>query len=143
MNKLPVLPSETKDDSKGTRDRRKYLRVEVHVAILFRTVEMEQGHRGEPKWSGEGRGANLSAGGISFETPVQLFLEDLLDLKIQLEDRTSPIECIGKVLRIQPVPGNAGAGVQYEVAVLFLAIHSTDRLKIEHYCQSRKDHETV
>jgi len=142
-HKLPDLPSETHDAAKSTRDRRKYLRVEVHVAILFRTVEMEQSHRGEPKWSGEGRGANLSAGGIAFETPVQLFLEDLLDLKIQLEDRSSPIECIGKVLRIQPVPGNAGAAVQYEVAVLFLAIHSTDRLKIEHYCQSHKDHETV
>jgi len=141
--KVPALPSEIKEDSKAGRDRRKYLRVEVQISILFRTVEMEQSHRGEPKWNGEGLAANLSAGGVAFVTPVQLFLEDLLDLKIQLEDRSGPIECIGKVLRIQPVPGNSGSAVQYEVAVLFLAIHSTDRLKIEHYCQSRKDHETV
>ncbi len=143
ISQLPELPSEAKEDANAVRDRRKYLRVDVHIAILFRTVEMEQGHRGEPKWSGEGQAANLSAGGVAFVTPVQLFLEDLLDLKIQLQDRSGPIECIGKVLRIQPVPGTAGAGVQYEVAVLFLAIHSTDRLKIEHYCQSHKDHETV
>lgn len=141
--KLPHLPSETKPEPAKIRDRRKYLRVDVHISILFRTVEMDHSHRGEPKWSGEGLAANLSAGGIAFVTPVQLFLEDLLDLKIKLADQSGPIECIGKVLRIQPAPGNQGAGVQYEVAVLFLAIHSTDRLKIEHYCQSQKDHETV
>lgn len=127
----------------GQKDRRKYLRVNVRLAVLFRTVEMEQGQRGEPKWTGEGRGANLSAGGVAFTTATQLFLDDLLDLKIQLEDRSAPIECIGKVLRIQPAENPEGSSVLYEVAVLFLAIHSADRLKIEHYCQTRKDHETV
>ncbi len=145
-----LLPDERTFEDSGlqsepllSKDRRKYLRINVRLSILFRTVEMEQGQRGDAQWNGEGAGVNMSAGGIAFLTSAQLFLGDLLDLKIKLDERAAPLECIGKVLRIQPASSAEGGGLQYEVAVLFLAIHSADRLKIEHFCLSRKDHETV
>ncbi len=136
----PVIPAFGADDKKF-KERRKYLRVNVRLTILFRTVETEPGAKAPQGWSGEGAADNLSAGGIAFATRAQLFPEDLLDLKIHLEEGAAPIECIGKVLRV--ALSQEANGPVYEAAVLFLAIHSSDRLKIEHYCLSQKNHETV
>ncbi len=130
--------------SQTPKDRRKYMRINVFLQVLFRTVEFDGAQRPGGAWRGDGKTMNLSAGGISLLTETPLFSEDLLDLKIQLQENTEPIECIGKVLRVTPDSRESeGSGPSYKAAVLFLAIHSSDRLKLEQFCKERKNDETV
>ncbi len=130
--------------SKSFKNRRKYMRIDVHLTVLFRTVELEGGKRPGGEWKGDGKTMNVSAGGISLLTETPLYPEDLLDLKIDLDGTGEPIDCIGKVLRVaSDTREEASSSSGYRAAVLFLAIHSSDRLKIEQFCSERKQDETV
>ncbi|MFZ5801764.1 MAG: PilZ domain-containing protein, partial [Candidatus Omnitrophota bacterium] len=75
-------------------------------------------------------------GGIAFHSTETLHIGDILEMKVLLDDGHPPIECIGKVLRVNHVYKiSAGQSKACEAGVCFLAIHSNDRQRIENYCR--------
>jgi hypothetical protein len=121
-------------------EKRKYVRVKVRLDVIFRPIELDIEQVDEEKiyesWKGRGESENLSAGGIAFQTAESLMPGDILELKMDLEDGQSPIQCIGRVLRVLPQKEKPKEGQRkiYDVGITFLAIHSGDRLRIENYC---------
>ncbi len=73
---------------------------------------------------------NISAGGFLFMSNESLPISAILELKIRLPDTGNPIECLGKVLRIE----EAGAN-KYNIAVCFLDITSADRTRLNKYIE--------
>lgn len=135
---VPVAEQGESDDS--FIERRKYTRVSVMLHLIFRMVDIKAASEhsvelNQEDWDGEGKALNLSAGGIAFKTSTHLYPGDLLDLKIKLNEREPAIECIGKVLRVRSQSDPTGAEI-FNIAVLFLAIHSADRTRIESFCST-------
>ncbi len=116
----------------------------------------------------EGQTKNLSGGGLlcispnKLLTPAQrdklgteqsgikagdvLGVGSILELKINLPDGGKPINCIAKVLRVdrsvQVVDGQSEFA--FQVGVMFLVIHSADRIRIEKFCEvEHENDETV
>lgn len=109
----------------------------------------------------EGRTENLSAGGLLFSTADQpmpqekshpdadlayttgdaLEVGGMLDLKIQLPGNEPPVPCVAKILRVMRTPKTVEnkSEMYYRVAVLFLAITSADRSRLEKFCKWQLD----
>ena len=130
------------DDRTAISERRKYPRVSVRFQVSFQVVKLEgdEVKVRESKDHSEKRGEteDMSASGIKLLTEYELSPGDLLDLKIEIPDNRGPVQCIGRVLRVtRYVEGLIPEGKYgFKAGILFLAINSADRARIEQYCQS-------
>ncbi len=119
-----VLPGDEKklgagakkeDVEKAYKERRKYVRVDVEVDVIFRAIDLDSKEPVEDPdtidWAGNGESKNISAGGIAFHTPTKLYPGDVVEMKITLEDSQPAVECIGKILRSSRV-ASTGEGLE-------------------------------
>jgi type II secretory ATPase GspE/PulE/Tfp pilus assembly ATPase PilB-like protein len=75
---------------------------------------------------------NVSAGGLLFACQELLPVGALLELKIELPDDKKPIECLGRILRVEEKEVNK----TYDIAVCFLGIASADRSRLNRYVEA-------
>lgn len=163
----PSASSEAAEPPKTEEDpfagKRKHKRVNKPVPISYRVADY-QGRKPEilkmktqlsnMQW--EAVTKDLSAGGLMFssknhcvagrraEDTEEIWLEDvfevnnILELKINLPDGGSPIECMAKVRRLarstEPEEVEKETRV-FEAGVMFLVINSPDRIRLEKFCQ--------
>ncbi|PIQ86877.1 MAG: hypothetical protein COV74_03330 [Candidatus Omnitrophica bacterium CG11_big_fil_rev_8_21_14_0_20_45_26] len=139
MTSAQKVKIETPDQ--GFHNKRKYERLMINFPITYRIVD-DQGQKTDSKEKlshpyGRGVTENISAGGISFLTRDPIKAGSILELKLEMPDQLDPIQCLGRTLRVMKVldwVGDAG-GYRYKLAVLFLAINSVDRTRIENFCE--------
>lgn len=156
---------EKKELEKSDANRRKYKRVSVHLPVTYRIIDYH-GHHPQvaavknqlSQTDLEGEAENLSAGGLMYASDNMILegspgaeageitigdaLEagSILELQIKLPDGGKPVRCIGRVLRIAPsVKVLEENKFIFHVAVLFLVIHSVDRMRIEKFCESAEE----
>lgn len=154
------FPAPEEPDSQG-HNQRKYKRVPIQLPLTYRVIEH---HSQRPQlaatkelisnkeWKGEAK--NISAGGILYSSEnssiqpgntsdgMSMTLGEIvevgsvLDLQIQIPDGESPVKCVGRVLRVSRSVKATDEGSKFiiHIAVLFLVINSTDRLRIEKFC---------
>lgn len=147
-SKKGAVDSEETDLAKIESNRRKYVRVKVHLDVIFRAIdfdaETEKLDKEIQNWQGEGESENISAGGVAFKTEEKLFPGDILEIKIDLSDGQAPLETIGRILRVMSMKGEDKGGAKVQLAaVSFLAIHSQDRQRLENFCKDRAGHEAL
>ena len=147
-------------------DLRKFKRVRCRVPVLYRVIEFRgRSPRDEAikkriiQFEFGGVIENICPGGIFFMTPdrslekstvpaqheMWKFLDDaleagnVLELKINLPDRESPVECMARILRVMhSAEGKKNdEDPSYSVAMMFLAINSVDRNSLEKFCQAQ------
>ncbi len=145
---------------------RKYKRILCHLPIFYRIVHYKGNQPKVQKLKDklavvdfEGYTENVSAGGILFkiydqklppevtgsaQVTVGETLEggEILDFLVHLPDQENPVECVVKVLRVMrsqeiKIP-LVKADRLLSVATLFLAIDSSDRSRLEKFCQTHQ-----
>jgi len=153
--KRTVAPKEVSSEDEETVDfseKRKYQRIGLYLNIPYRTVSVEEastGPDGVSKFKGRtivGKIENISAGGMCLMTYQSPKPGDLLELTIDLPDGQDPIQSIGRVLHIHRYLDSLGpeGKFSYRVGLSFLAINSTDRMRIENFCKEHsKDEEAI
>lgn len=102
------------------KERREYKRIKKHFIAKFR-VE----HKGEPT-SGSWEMVtveNLGAGGVLFNYDKKIEVGSLLDLKINFPGLKDPIECEGKVVRIEEMPHPC----LFRIATVFIKLDEGQR----------------
>jgi type II secretion system protein E len=76
---------------------------------------------------------NISAGGLLFFSRQPLSMGAILELAIELPDEEKPIECLGRVVRVEEVEANK----RYDIAVCYLDITSAQRVRLDKYIKSK------
>jgi c-di-GMP-binding flagellar brake protein YcgR len=74
---------------------------------------------------------NISAGGVLFISDEPAPIGSTVELKIELPIGEAPIECFGRVVRIDEIEPQKA----YNVAVCFLDLTSADRAKLDKYVE--------
>jgi c-di-GMP-binding flagellar brake protein YcgR len=74
---------------------------------------------------------DISAGGLLFPAPEPLALGAIIELKVELPNGESPIECLARVVRCQETEHKP----YHNVAVCFLDITGADRGKLNKYVE--------
>jgi c-di-GMP-binding flagellar brake protein YcgR len=82
---------------------------------------------------------NISKGGICLIVYEPIKAEDVLDLKVYLPDRTTPIDVVGKVVWTKEfilgdIPGNK----RYDVGIEFLNVNQKELSEINKYVFTSK-----
>lgn len=136
-----ALTVETVEKKRGTFiDRRAYDRLKIKLPLIYGIVDFNQV---EPQKTADMRSYqkaetdDISANGLAFVSAHQLLLGVTLDLRVEIPDGLPIIQCLSKVVRVFPAPisdVNAN-GSFYAIGVTFLAISSSDRLRLEKFCQ--------
>ena len=122
-------------------ERRKYARIKIQFRITFRVLEETEAAPAQNQefMSQQGLTQDLSAGGVAFCSEQAAKAGDVLEMRINLDDRKPDIECIAKVLRAVNVADESKKDNKqiFKIAACFMAIHSRDRLRIEEFCKGR------
>ncbi len=84
----------------GGKERRKYKRMEKPVKVRFRTIPLVAEKMVSTDWDMVPV-KNLSAGGMLFDYNKNLELDSLLEFEISISKSTSPVNCVGKIIRIE------------------------------------------
>ncbi len=106
-------------------ERRKYKRKEKPYMVRFRTIPLVAKKMVSPGWD-VGTVKDLSAGGMLFYYDKNLELDSLLNLKIDLPASALPINCVGKIIRIeQPQPNS-----MFRIAAEFTEIDEQEKAMI-------------
>ncbi len=96
------------------RERRRHKRVQKPCVVEF---QVKQGDVQE-KVSGK-RGMviieDLGVGGVFFNYNKNLEIGSLIDLKIGISSSSSPINCVGKIIRIKEMPNTSNFGIGVEL----------------------------
>ncbi len=81
-------------------ERRKYERREKPVMVRFRTIPLVAEKMVSADWDMVPV-KNLSAGGMLFDYNKNLELDSLLEFEISISKSTPPVNCVGKIIRIE------------------------------------------
>lgn len=113
-------------------ERRVYRRLDKRVNVRYKIFEAEN-ELIKRKNIIEGSGAtkNISAGGLLFIAHEKIAIAAILELKIELPNSDDLIECLARVIRVEELLEHK----DYDVAVCFLDLTSTDRTKLEKYIE--------
>ncbi len=123
-------------------ERRRYPRAVVKFPLSFRVIGQgspaSKSASSTEEWV-EAESEDLSASGLIFSSAQIAQIGQLLEFKLELPDRSQPVQCIGRVLRVEESDQNISRKtvVSYRVSVTFLSINSVDRSRIEAFCQGR------
>lgn len=126
------VPQETKgvEDRSSLAEKRAFIRLDVQVELRYRAIHSQA------ELTKKGAGAalekfsltkNLSAGGLLFLANEALPPGTIVELKIELPDSKTPIECLSRVVRVTEVEKG------YDVAVCFLDLSGVDRAKLDKF----------
>lgn len=141
-------------------ERRKFPRMTARIPVTYRVVDyqgenpaIDQMKEELGKIPFDGMTEDIGAGGmlcisedwqvekadsgneIDFNVGEALEPGNVLDLRIHLTDGSKPIECMGRILRVQKITENQEEKkMRYRIGLLFLVINSTDRARIEKFC---------
>ncbi|MCM8800531.1 MAG: Flp pilus assembly complex ATPase component TadA [Candidatus Omnitrophica bacterium] len=74
---------------------------------------------------------NISAGGLLFISPEALPVGEVLELKIELPDGESPVDCLARVVRTEMTRDD-----KYEIGVCFLDITGAQRSRLDRYVEA-------
>jgi type II secretory ATPase GspE/PulE/Tfp pilus assembly ATPase PilB-like protein len=150
----PLGPLPSRDKEKNISDtfnnedplefinRRAYSRVKAELPIKYRTINLDREDlKNEPE-DGEFLKAvsdDVSANGVCFTIAAEVLPGTALDLRIRLPGQNEDIQCISRVVRVLKTLDSMGpsANFIYQVGATFLAINSTDRLKLEKFCKEQ------
>jgi len=121
------------DDALASRlDRRVYKRLSSKINIRYRIVKSQETltKRGlAPEHLSVT--SDISAGGLLFPAPEPLALGSIIELKIELPNGESPIECLARVVRSQETENKP----YHNVAACFLDITGAGRAKLNKYVE--------
>jgi type II secretory ATPase GspE/PulE/Tfp pilus assembly ATPase PilB-like protein len=121
------------DDALASRlDRRVYKRLSSKINIRYRIVKSQETltKRGlSPEHLSVT--SDISAGGLLFPAPESLALGSIIELKIELPNGESPIECLARVVRSQETENKP----YHNVSVCFLDITGAGRAKLNKYVE--------
>ncbi len=116
--------------------------MQVALPLKYRLVDVdeEQPESDEEDDIMEANTVDISANGLSFLIREEIPPGTALDMRIALPDLEVPIECIGRIVRVTKSLDTYSTHkhYNYRVGVTYLAINSTDRLKLEKYCKQQK-----
>ncbi len=116
----------------NSTEKRKYERIELEgrknreigtpFMARFRTKQYESSDLSFTNWKTVDV-KNLSAGGMFFNYNKNQSIDSLLDLKIDISESTSPINCVAKIIRVEePKPHS-----MYHIATEFTEIDKNER----------------
>ena len=108
--------------SREGKDRRRYKRIKTPFMIRFRAIPKEGGTV-PPEWNMV-TARDLGAGGVLFNHDSKIELETNLEMKINFPAFEGPIECKGRVIRVE---APRFSGNIYRIAVIFTEIDEKDK----------------
>ena len=124
-NKIAYL--ERRDQDVRRIQRRQYFRVYVRVRVVARLIDDGRLRRAvsveEPA-----EAENLSGGGLLLKVRSRYSIGDLISIQIFLPDGKSPLEAVGKIVRVQSEPKEEHLPAHY--GVKFVQIDERDRSRI-------------
>ncbi len=82
------------------QERRKYERREKPVMVRFRTIPLVAKKMVSTDWDMVPV-KNLGVGGMLFDYNKNLELDSLLEFEISISKSTPPVNCVGKIIRIE------------------------------------------
>lgn len=106
----------------GGKDRRRHKRIKMPFMIRFRILPGE-GEEASPEWNMV-TARNLGAGGVLFNYDKRIRLDTNLEMKISFPAFDAPIECRGRVIRVEEP--RFGGNI-YHLAVVFTEIDEKDK----------------
>lgn len=113
--------------------RRAYVRANKKINLRYKVFKsQEELVKGVSKPEQVSVTDNISAGGLLFFSDKPLQLGSILELKIELPDNEGPVECLGRIIRIEEVEPDK----EYNIAVCFLDIASAERVRLNKYIES-------
>jgi len=116
-------------------DNRAYIRLDSKVAVHFKVLKKEElPFKKEMEPEQVYFTKNISAGGILFVSGESATAGSNIDLRVDLPDDNKPIECLGRVVRVEEDYN----GHSYNVAVCFLDITSAQRARLDKYVKESK-----
>lgn len=123
-------------------NRRAYARVRAELVLKYRVINLEKDDLKEEPGEEAFQKAvsdDISANGICFSVDTELPPGAALDLRIRLpgSGQKEDIQCISRVVRVLKTLDSMGpaGSFLYQIGATFLAINSTDRLKLEKFCR--------
>jgi c-di-GMP-binding flagellar brake protein YcgR len=76
---------------------------------------------------------DISAGGLLFLSDEQIPIDSIVELKVELPGKERPIECLGRVIRVEAVKDGT-----YNIAACFLDIATADKARLSKYVESEE-----
>ncbi len=107
-------------------EKRKYQRVEKPIIIRFRIKPHIGQEMASSDWDMVGVN-DLSAGGLFFNPSDNIEIGTVLDLKISFSTSTTPVKCMGVVIRIKKHPHTSIFGI----ATAFTGIEEHEKEMID------------
>jgi c-di-GMP-binding flagellar brake protein YcgR len=104
------------------QERRKYKRIEKPYMVRFQVKQYKGLEISYAEWDMVAL-KDLCAGGVFFNSSKNLGINSLLDLKIDVSTDSSPIECVGTVLRVKKQQYTSIFGI----AAAFMEIGAQDK----------------
>jgi c-di-GMP-binding flagellar brake protein YcgR len=117
-------------DLAGGVGRRIYARLNTKVNVSYRLVKSKE-KLSRIQTDQFSTTENLGAGGILLVADTPIAISSILELKLELPDAGKPIECLGKVLRVEEVDPEKS----YKLAICFLDIPSSERTRLKKYVE--------
>jgi len=130
-----TTPAESakKEFPKSPADRRVYMRLDDRINIRFKMFKQSPGEslfgRKEVILENVTATKNISAGGILFISNEAPAIGSIIELKLEVPHRDTPIQCLARVVRVDTIE----AKKTYNVAAAFLDISSKDRSDLDRY----------
>lgn len=108
-------------------ERRQFVRVQKKMIVGIQAISDDQNS------SNRGYTKNVSKGGVLFEYNTCYPLSTVLGLEIRIPYRAKPIECYGKVMRVEEVE----EGSVFDIGISFMDISSEDSKELEQFIQTQ------
>ncbi len=122
-------------DASGSQDlnKRVYQRLDSKVNVRYKAYKTQEElyKRGfKPEQLSVTR--NISAGGVLFVADEPLPVGSILEVKIELIDRSEPIECLARVVRVDEMEPKKN----YTIAVCFMDITGAQRARLNKFVEA-------
>lgn len=133
--RLPLVNTEVPEgtplfpDKPSLTGRRVYARLNTKVNITYKPLDPKAAQKLQGQYFGVTD--DISAGGLAFISSEPKPLGTILDLKIELPDAGSSIECLAKVVRVDKPESQKF----YTIAVCFLDLPSAQRARLDKYVE--------
>ncbi len=116
-------------------EKRKYKRIEEPYVVRFQIINFKSVYIFPANWDMVAL-KDISVGGTSFNYNDNLGIDSFLNLKIDLPASTLPINCVGKIIRIeQPQPNS-----MFRIAAEFTEISEQEKEMINTTVEKALDH---
>lgn len=128
----PLRGDISKTSSTYESDRRAYVRLSSRVNLRYKAFKSQE-ELLKTGFAPENLSVarNISAGGLLFSSTELLNVGSILQLKIELPDAETPIECLARVVRVDEIEQEKN----YNIAAHFLDITGADRARLNKYVQ--------